>query len=146
MLLSQNSKTLRLITPTAGAAGITTINSSVVDMQGFRNLLMIVAVGAITAGAVTSIKAQQGDSADLSDAADLEGTGQVIAVGDAEKIFAIEIVKPTKRYLKLVVSRATANAVIATAIAVLTDPISSGSSQGTGVAIEAFASPAAGVA
>jgi hypothetical protein len=78
MNLSKNLKITPAITPDNGAAGTTDINGATLDMQGFEGVLIKVVFGAITAGAVTSIKAQQGAQSDLSDAADLEGTGQTL--------------------------------------------------------------------
>jgi hypothetical protein len=146
MQLSKNSKTVQVITPTAGAAGTADINGTTIDMQGFSSVLFLVMLGAITASAVTSIKVQQSDASDMSGAEDLEGSAQTIAVADAEKIFGVDIHKPTKRYVRLVVDRGTANAVVSSAVAIQYNAWSSGSAQGTNVAIETFASPAAGTA
>lgn len=144
MQLSKNSKVVQLITPTNGAAGTADINGATIDMQGFSSVMILVFMGAITASAVTSIKAQQSNASDMSGAEDLEGTGQTIAVADAEKVFGIDIHKPTKRYVRLIVDRGTANAVVSSAVAILYNGWSSGAAQGANVAIETFASPAAG--
>jgi hypothetical protein len=80
-----------------------------------------VAVGAITATAVTQVKVQQGAAANLSDAADLAGSGISIAAdgSDDNGVFVVDVYKPSKRYLRVVVVRGTANAVIDGAIAEL---------------------------
>ena len=96
----------------AVAAGVTVENSSVIDMQNYDGVVFIAAFGAITSGAVTSAKAQQGAASNLSDAADLKGTKITIADTDDDKVAVLDIYRPQKRYLRLVVSRATANAVI----------------------------------
>lgn len=49
----------------------------------------IVGFGTITASAVTSIKVQQGAASDLSDAADLLGTGITVAADDDNQIVAV---------------------------------------------------------
>lgn len=144
--LSKNAAIRSLITPTAGAAGTSDINSSIIDMFGYNAVLLLARFGAITTAAVTSIKAQHGDDSGLSDAADIEGTAQTVAVADAGEIFAIDIVKPTKRYVRLVVDRGTANAVVASAEAILYAPQSAPASQPAGTNIEAFTSPASGTA
>lgn len=107
--LTKAGKLTRVIN--AMAAGTSAINGSVIDMKGFDAVTFIVGFGVITAGAVTSIKAQQGDQADLSDAADLAGTSISVADTDDNKLVALEI-EPTKRYCRLVVVRATQNAVV----------------------------------
>ena len=115
MNLSKNVKISRAISPADGTAATTDINGVTLDMQGFEGVLMEVVMGAITGTAVTSIKAQQGAESDLSDAADLEDTGQSIADSDDNEIFYIDLYRPTERYVRVVVDRGTANAVVASA-------------------------------
>lgn len=113
--LSQEVKISQAVTPTAGAAGTTDINGATLDMQGYLGVLVVVTMGAITSTAVTSIKMQQGAASNLSDAADLLGTAQTIADDDDEQVFVIDLYRPTERYVRLVVDRGTANAVVASA-------------------------------
>lgn len=115
MNLSKNVKVSTAVTPTAGAAGTTDINGTTLDMSGFEGVLVIVRMGEITGSAVTSVKMQQGAASDLSDAADLEGTGITIADDDDGQIFMIDLYRPLERYVRLVVGRATQNAVVAAA-------------------------------
>lgn len=146
MNLSKQTKISSAVTPTAGAAGTTDINGSTLDMAHFAGVLMIVRMGAITAGAVTSIKAQQGDASDLSDAADLEGSAQTIADTDDDKTFYLDLYKPTKRYVRLVVDRGTQNAVVASAGYVQYEPLKAPTTHGTNVSGETHVSPAEGTA
>jgi hypothetical protein len=109
------AKITRVINTTA--AGTTAVNGSVIDMQGFENVSFTALFGAITSTAVTGIKAQQGNASDGSDMADLTGTAIAIADTGSNKALAIDVIKPEKRYVRLVVTRGTANAVIDGAIA-----------------------------
>lgn len=145
-MLSEIAKVTIAITPTAGAAGTSVINGAIVDMANFSGVLIVVPFGTITAGAVTSIKAQQGNDPALADAADLAGTGQTIADTDDDKTFYIDIKNPTDRYVRLVVSRATQNAVVGGATYLLYGPSWAPVTHGAGVAGERWASPAEGVA
>lgn len=146
MNLSKNVRISQAITPTDGAAGTTTINGATLDMQGFDGVLMLVTFGAITSGAVTSIKAQQGQASNLSDAADLAGTGQTIADTDDEKTFFIDLYKPVERYVRLTVPRATQNAVVADAAYIQYCGTKAPTTHGTNVSGELWASPAEGTA
>jgi hypothetical protein len=101
----------------AAAAGITAVNSDLVDMQGAESVEFEVHFGAITAGAVTSVKAQGGAAANASDAADLAGTGVAVADTADNKVVRLEVVRPEQRYVRCVVSRATQNAVIDSIVA-----------------------------
>lgn len=145
--LSQECKISQAITVTNGAAGTTAINGAIIDMAGYDGLLILVTFGAIVATAVTSIKAQQGEASNLSDAADLLGTGQTIADTDDEKTFYIDIPKPRERYIRLVVSRGTANATVADALYIQYRKRSTGAaSHGTNVAGELHTAEAEGTA
>jgi hypothetical protein len=144
--ITEQVKWSSAITPTAGAAGTTTINGSILDTAGFDAQACTVRFGAIVTGAVTSIKFQQGAASDMSDAADLEGTGQTIADTDDDGTFIIDITHMTKRYGRVVVSRATQNATVASAqylqYAKSVEPVT----QGAGVTVERFNAPAEGTA
>lgn len=149
MNISKNDKISVAITPTNGAAGTTDIEGVPLDMQGFEGVLMLVTMGAITAGAVTSIKAQQGATSDLSDAADLTGTSQTIADDDDDQTFYIDLYRPTERYVRLYVDRATQNAVVASALYIQYGEASARKApltHGTGVSGELHVGPAEGTA
>lgn len=145
-MLSEQVKISTAITPTAGVAGTTDIEGTVLDMAGFEGVLMIVRMGEITGNAVTSIKAQQGAESDLSDAADLEGTSQTVADDDDDQTFYIDLYRPTERYVRLYVDRATQNAVVAAANYIQYGPRKAVTSHGTGVSGEAHAGPDEGTA
>lgn len=113
MNMSKAVKISQAITPTAGAAGTTAIEGATLDMSGFASVRMTCTFGAIVSGAATSIKAQQ--SADGSTWSDLEGTSQTVADTDDGDIFYIDLVRPTDRYVRLYVSRATQNSTVASA-------------------------------
>ena len=110
MFLSKDVKATQAVTITAGAAGTTAINGAVLDMSGFEEVAVVVQFGAIVSGAVTSIKWQEGDASDLSDAADVAGTSQAVADDDDDTVFRINVIKPRSRYGRVVISRATQNA------------------------------------
>lgn len=107
----------------AVAAGSTDSNGTGIDMRGYDGITFIVAFGTITATAVTGIKVQQSDDNGSSDDyTDLTGSAQSVADTDSNKIVVTEVFRPTKRYVRVVVTRATANAVIDGIFAILTRP------------------------
>ena len=146
MNLSKNSKITQAIAPSAGVAAATDLNGATLDMSGFEGVLCIVTFGVITAAAVTGIRAQQGAASDLSDAADLAGTAQVVADSDDDKVFYIDLFRPRERYVRLVVDRATQNAVVASAEYIQYGPRKAETTHATGVAGETHVSPAEGTA
>ena len=134
------------VAASARAAGQTAINGAMVDMQGYEGAVAIIEMGTIAATAVTSIKWQQSDTTTAADFSDLEGTGIAIAADDDDKIFVSELYKPTKRYVRLVVSRGTANATLRAATYIQYKARSAPVPQGTDVTTELSVGPAEGTA
>jgi len=121
MNLSKESKLTRI--SNAVAAGVTTITSAAVDTKGFGGCLLVAAFGAIVAGAATSVKAQQSSDDGVGDAySDLAGTSVTVADTADNQLVYVDVVRPTKRWLKLIVLRATQNATLDGIVACLYDP------------------------
>lgn len=144
--LSKEVKISDAITPTNGAAGTTDITGTVIDMLGFEGVLMIVRMGAITANAVTSIKAQQGQLSNGGDLADLAGTAQTIADTDDEKVYYIDVFRPQERYVAVFVDRGTANAVVSSAVYLQYGARKEPVTHGSNIYGETWVSPAEGTA
>lgn len=141
-------KVTTAVTVTNGAAGTSDINGVGLDMSGFEGVLVAVRMGAITSGAVTSVKLQESSDDGSTDTySDMEGTAQTVADTDDEDLFVIGYHKPRKRYLRLVVDRGTQNAVVSDATyyqyGARTLPVAS---HGSDVHAESHVSPAEGTA
>ena len=136
----------QLITGLSISSATPAINGSVIDTANAEGVLFLVRLGAITAGAATSIKVQHGAVSNLSDAADVAGTSQTIADTADDSIVYVDFKRPTKRYVRLVVSRATQNAVIASAEAILYGVRSQPVTQPAGTVGESFSDAVAGTA
>jgi len=110
--LFQNAKVFRC--KGAVAAGATDITDAAgVDVAPGESVTFIFDFGAITANAVTSVKAQQSSDDGSADAyADLAGSKVTVADSDDDHLVILEVVKPQERYVKPFVSRATQNAVL----------------------------------
>lgn len=100
----------------AVAAGTSNQTTSAVDTggpDGFDNVAFLASFGTISGTAVTSLKAQQSSDDAVADAYDdLAGSSQSVADTGSNGDIVLEIVRPEKRYLKAVILRGTANAVI----------------------------------
>lgn len=144
--ISKEVKISQAVTVTAGAAAATDISGAALDMSGFEGVMVMVRMGAIVSGAVTSIKVQQGDASDLSDAADLEGSSQTVADDDDEQTFYIDVYRPTKRYVRLYVDRATQNATVSAAEYIQYGPRIVPTTHGSLVSGETHISPDEGTA
>lgn len=144
--LTTGTKTIRVMN--AVAAGTSDQNSAVVDTAGFEGVRFVALFGALTATQVTSIKVQQGAMADGSDMADLEGSKVgPLADTDGNKVLIAEVYRPCERYVRLVVDRGVANAVIDGVVAELYCPrVKPVAADATVAAQDKLASPAEGTA
>ncbi len=135
-----------VVVENAVAAGVTTITPGAgVDTDDCEGVLFLVTMGAITSGAATSIKIQQ--SADDSSYADLEGSSVTVADDDDELVIAIDVFRPTDRYLLPLVLRATQNSVLEGIVAIKYTLRKSPATQGATVANTlVLAGPAEGTA
>src|SRR6056297_244159 len=113
--MNLSSRVKRTRVSNAVAAGTTDINSSSVDMQGYRAVEFTVAFGAITSGAVTSVKLQGSD--DDSTWSDLTGVSVTVADDDDNQLAILDVSKPRQRYVRCVVDRGTENAVVDSIVA-----------------------------
>lgn len=128
-------------------AGTSTITpSDGIDMQGYNSCKFDVLLGAITSTGVPAIKVQQSDDDGVADAySDLAGTAFAATDADSNKIISVEIVRPLKRYLKLILTRTTANVVLDGIIATLFNA-QSGPITHVSIGNEQHVSPAEGTA
>jgi len=87
------------------AAAAADRNGAILDMDGFRGVLMCVKFGTIEALGVNSIKAQQDTDVAGGTMADLVGSGITVAADDDNQLFMIDLYEPTERYVRLVVDK-----------------------------------------
>ena len=133
------------------AAGTTDQNGTGLNMAGFDGVLFVALFGALTATQVTSLKGQQSDDDGSADAyGDLEGTSVgPLADGDGNKCLVLDIFRPAKQYVRPVIDRGTANAVIDGVIAIQYTarslPVAQAAAAGVAFA-EKHATPAEGTA
>lgn len=102
----------------ATAAGTSAINGTGVDMQGFDSVTFYASFGALTSTQVTALRAE--DSADNSSFTAIGVVGPPdtrarvgpMADTDGNKMLVLEVYRPLRRYVRCVVERGTANAVV----------------------------------
>lgn len=148
--LTNKVKTIRL--HDAVAAGTSDVTDcSVVDMQGYSGVRFLVGFGAITSGAVTSIKVQEAaaktSATALTSGQDIAGSGITVADTDDNTVVISDIIRPQKRYLQPYIDRGTQNAVVDFVLAELYGPMKLPVTQDATVShSEVAASPAEGTA
>jgi len=106
--MNQITHTITTKLATAQATGTDDFNSNVIDTQNCEGVQFFASVG--TAAADTGIKIQQGNQPDLSDAIDLPDTLTLSDVTQTD--FVVDVYRPTKRYLRVVVLRPTTTTTI----------------------------------
>lgn len=97
------------------AAGSGNADGDVVDMQNFRSLTAMLALGGIAASAETSLVWLHSDSAG-SGFTEVAGSEVPIADDDDNEVVIMTYERVDKRYARLRVKRATANAAVAGAV------------------------------
>ena len=109
----------------AVGAGSSDENGDSVDMQNWEGVMFVFMAGTMTGTQVTTLKAQGSSDDASSDAfADLEGTQtDAMADNDGDQVVILDVYKPIERYIRPVVERATANAVIDGVIAIQYGPL-----------------------
>ena len=145
MNLGTQTKMVRV--SNAVAAGTTDVNSTGVDTQGYEGVMFQILFGAITATAVTNVHAEQSSDDGASDAyADLAGTSVTVNDDDDNQIAWLDINRPRERYVRCVVDRGTANAVIDGIVAILYNPAKQPTTHDSSTVLggEVHASPAEG--
>ncbi len=122
-----NHNLLTLIQPqrvvNATAAGTTAVNGTAVDMADFGGVVFVVLLGTLTSTTVPSVKVQQSDDSGSSDDwTDLASSSVAGTDADGNKMLIVEVRSPLKRYVRIVITRATANTVVDGAIALPYSP------------------------
>ena len=143
--LAQSTRITRVLD--AKAAGTTDLEGTAVDMQTFEGVLFVAAFGALTATQVTALKAQQCPTSDGT-FSDLEDT-QVgpLEDDDDNQLLVLDVKNPLERYVRCVIDRGTADAVVDGVIAIQYGPRKKPTSHGSTVsAAEHHTSPAEGTA
>lgn len=79
------------------------------DMEGWDGVIMICDVATI-AGGTGYLKAQQGQAANMSDAADLAGTAVPFT---ATGLAVLDVFRPQERYVRAIIDRDGTNAIAA---------------------------------
>lgn len=102
-------------------AGTSAVNGDTIDTQGASGGCFLAHMGAITGGAVTSLKVQEGDASDASDMADISGASITIPDDGDNKVFAVEVPRFKKRYARMVLVRGSQNSVLNSGLVALTD-------------------------
>jgi hypothetical protein len=115
--LSSKIHVVPAIVPSAGVAASTALYGTALDLETYRasRVLMIVTFGVITAGAVTTIKAQTDAASAFSTPLDITGSSQVVADDKDDLTFMIDVINPPERFVRLAVMRATQTDVVASA-------------------------------
>jgi hypothetical protein len=116
--LSDDVKIDRVVDATA--AGTTDVNGTGLSMAGYDGIMFIALLGTLTATQVTALHAQQSSDDGSADAyTDIEGSAtDPLGDDDDNDMLVLDIFRPQEAYVRPVVDRATANAVIDGVIAI----------------------------
>jgi hypothetical protein len=115
--LSSRIHIVPAILPSEGVAAATALFGAALSLATYfaDRVMMVVTFGPITTNGVQSIKAQTDSSAAFSTPLDIEGSSQTVADSKDDKTYIIDVINPPEQFVRLAVSRATQNAVVASA-------------------------------
>jgi len=126
----------------SAVAGTTTLTSDVIDMKGFDGVTFLAALGDVLVNAVITFQAQHGDQSDGSDMTNIAGssvTHTATATDADNKLLALEIARPTKRFLRVTLARTVANTVLDGIFAFQNAPAEAAVTQDVSVLLTDFA-------
>lgn len=124
----------------AAAAATTDVTTDVLDMKGHDGATFIALLGDVDDTSALELVVQQGDESDGSDATDttVSATFTAGASNADNAVLAVEILRPSKRYVRAKLVRGTANAVVDGIVAIQTDPARTPATQSAGVIASAI--------
>jgi len=98
------------------AAGTSTVTGSTIDCIDAASVMFTLILGTITATGTGTAKIQEGDDSGAADMADVSGLSISWTDATTATVLRLELTKITKRYARIVVTRATANTVLGGAV------------------------------
>lgn len=130
------------------ASGTTDVKAPLlgVDTTGGGPVSFLVDLATIAAGAVTTVKLQHSDDTTDGNFADIAGTAQTVAADDDNGYKVLELLEPSKKYVRCYIDKDGANAVGASVTAILWNAGSAPAVQPSGVAGELHVAAVSGTA
>ena len=124
----------------AAVAGVTTLTSDVIDMKGFDGVTFVATLGAVLTNALNVFQAQHSDVGDGSGMTNVAGSSVATAASaGANKLLVLEIARPTKRFLRVTLTRTIANTVLDSITAFQNAPAEAPVTQDVSVLLTDFA-------
>lgn len=118
-----NNTEVRWVKAAVAAGATIDSNSAIIDTQGYESVLFVVPIADSVATGVATLKVEAGDAnADAGMAAVEGAVASATSAADDDlndKVLAVELVKPNKRYVQAVLTSGTANIAFGAMIAVL---------------------------
>jgi hypothetical protein len=108
----------------AAAAAQTAVEpTNGVDTHGFGGIAFLVAIGAVDSGSVTTIYAEMSSDDGVGDGwEEIKSTSIVVPDDGDDSLYFLDINHPAERYVRCVVTRATADSALTSVMAILYDP------------------------
>lgn len=120
-----------VVVEAAAAAGQTTLTTDTIDMAGWTGVMLVAHLGDVTDTSELGFAAHDSDESNAN-FDDLENPlAYTAGASDADnKLMILDVVRPEKRYVRGVLTRGTANAVVNGIVAYKYGPINTPVTQG----------------
>ncbi|RWP31811.1 hypothetical protein [Mesorhizobium sp.] len=138
MSLLKNCKITRVAA--SAVAAQTDVTGSILDMAGFEGVMFIALTGDVTDTSALALKAEQNPLNQAGGMAELVGSASFAAGATSadSKALVLDVHKPRERYVRAVLERGTANAVVDGIIAIQYMPWSAPTTQDASVIASAL--------
>ncbi len=117
MQLSKNASVIHVMD--AVVAGTTDETGAEINMQGWDGVMFIADIGTLTETQQTALQAIGSDTSGNEEEFETDAVTPAMADGDSNKILVLDLFRPLTQFIKPVVLRGTADAVINCVIAIL---------------------------
>src|SRR5438309_5079829 len=106
----------------AAVAAQTAVNSAIVDMSEYDGVMFLAVLDSAVSTSAISLKAQQNTLNQTTGMADITATGTATYTGTGSETagfaFLVDVFRPQQRFVRAVLTRTTANAVVDCIIAI----------------------------
>lgn len=117
----KDAKVVRLAGGVAAGTDGSRQNLAAIDTAGYAGVAVVALIGAVTSTGVFTLRAKNYDDSGAPGSGTANDIGSAVGV-TTDKLVIMDVIEPTKRYLRADYQRTTANVVIHAIFAVLYNP------------------------
>lgn len=118
---AKDTKTIRLSGGVAAGTDGSRQNLTAIDTAGYAGVAIVALIGTVTSSGVFTLRAKNYDDSGTPGSGTVNDIGSAVGV-TSDKLVIMDVIEPTKRYIRADYQRTAANVVIHAIYAVLYNP------------------------